>query len=76
LIKKLTALKPPGDVVERIIAWVVEAGGIDPDRCSQLRVAMGILMHMPFSTSARRKIWRRFMDETVGGLHAEPRLFS
>jgi hypothetical protein len=73
LWNELSALGAPGETIQRLVAWVVESGGFDLDRIAQISKARESIGR-PFSERARQQLWLRFLYETVGTTHSEPRL--
>ena len=76
LRSELIGMGAPGEVIGRLTAWVVESGRFDQDRVAQASKGRESIRHWPFSARARQRLWPRFLDEIVGGVHAEPRLFA
>ena len=76
LRNELSVLGAPGETIQRLIAWVVEAGGFERGRIGKIFRAKESLDHPPFSARAQQQLWLRFLDETVGTTHAEIRLPS
>jgi Ca-activated chloride channel family protein len=75
LLYELSALEAPDETIQILTAWVVESGGFDQDRIAQISKASESIQHRPFSASGRQQLWLRFLHETVGTTHSEPRLF-
>lgn len=75
LRNELGALGAPDETIQRLNAWVVEAGRFDLGRMRKIFKSMGSLEHRRFSARAQQQLWLRFLHETVGTTHSEPRLF-
>ena len=66
LQQKLIAAETPKELVDYLIAWVLETGTCDGDRLEKLALFAESLDRGPFSTGSETRRWRALLDLTVG----------
>ena len=66
LRRKLTAAETPKELVDYLIAWVLESGTVDRDRLEKFEFFAATLDATTFSFGLKASRWRSFLDLTVG----------
>ncbi|MEI9892951.1 MAG: VIT and VWA domain-containing protein [Chthoniobacter sp.] len=64
--RKLETAGMPKELVDELLAWVMESKSFDQDRWQKLEALVTSVDEQTFSTSAKTRRWWTFLEKTVG----------